>query len=125
VAGLLGGGGSAVPEAERTARWALTKALAVLRIERGLSRQDLAEALGVNYQTIGYLEDGEYNPSLDLALPATEHSAPPGRRFSVGTPVTTEDQLTFFTEVVLHRRLALPTWSTSCPASSRTGSRVR
>ena len=42
--------------------------LAVLRTERGLSRQALAEALDVNYQTIGYLERGEYNPSLHLAL---------------------------------------------------------
>lgn len=42
--------------------------LAVLRAERGLSRQVLAEALDVNYQTIGYLERGEYNPSLGLAF---------------------------------------------------------
>ncbi len=47
--------------------------LAVLRTERGLSRQDLAQALGVNYQTIGYLERGEYNPSLELALRIAEH----------------------------------------------------
>jgi putative transcriptional regulator len=46
--------------------------LAVLRAERGLSRQELADALGVNYQTIGYLERGEYNPSLELALRAAE-----------------------------------------------------
>ena len=46
--------------------------LAVLRAERGLSRQELADALGVNYQTIGYLERGEYNPSLDLAMRAAE-----------------------------------------------------
>lgn len=42
--------------------------LAVLRAERGMTRQELAEQLGVNYQTIGYLERGEYNPSLELAL---------------------------------------------------------
>ena len=47
--------------------------LAVLRVERGLSRADLAAALGVNYQTIGYLERNEYNPSLDLALRAAEY----------------------------------------------------
>ncbi len=47
--------------------------LAVLRAERGLSRQELADALGVNYQTIGYLERGEYNPSLELALRAAEY----------------------------------------------------
>ncbi|XLE19998.1 helix-turn-helix transcriptional regulator [Deinococcus radiomollis] len=42
--------------------------IAVLRAERSLSRQELAAALGVNYQTIGYLERGEYNPSLELAF---------------------------------------------------------
>lgn len=42
--------------------------LKVLRVDRGLSRQDLAAALGVHYQTIGYLERGEYSPSLALAL---------------------------------------------------------
>ncbi len=47
--------------------------LPVLRAERNLSRQDLAAALGVNYQTIGYLERGEFNPSLDLALRTAEY----------------------------------------------------
>ena len=47
--------------------------LAVLRAERGLSRQELADALAVNYQTIGYLERSEYNPSLELALRAAEY----------------------------------------------------
>lgn len=42
--------------------------LAVLRAERGLSRQELADSIGVNYQTIGYLERGDYNPSLGLAF---------------------------------------------------------
>lgn len=51
--------------------------LAVLRTERGLSRQALAEALDVNYQTIGYLERCEYNPSLELALRAAEYFAVP------------------------------------------------
>jgi DNA-binding XRE family transcriptional regulator len=39
-----------------------------VRQERGLSRSDLAELVGVHYQTMGYLERGEYNPSLELAL---------------------------------------------------------
>jgi putative transcriptional regulator len=39
-----------------------------LRIAKGLSRQQLADAVGVHYQTVGYLERGEYNPSLSLAL---------------------------------------------------------
>lgn len=42
--------------------------IAVLRAERGISRQDLAEAVGVNYQTIGFLERGDYGPSLKLAF---------------------------------------------------------
>jgi len=42
--------------------------LAVLRAERGLSRRELAAALDVHYQTIGYLERGEYAPSLALAF---------------------------------------------------------
>lgn len=46
--------------------------LPVLRVERGLSRQQLAEALGINYQTVGYLERGEYNPSLELAFRISE-----------------------------------------------------
>ena len=45
----------------------------VLRAERGLSRKQLAEALAVNYQTVGYIERGEYNPSLELALRASEY----------------------------------------------------
>ncbi|MEY3726173.1 MAG: hypothetical protein RI971_750 [Chloroflexota bacterium] len=33
-----------------------------------MSRLELAERVGVNSQTIGYLERGEYNPSLALAF---------------------------------------------------------
>ncbi len=32
----------------------------------------MAEMVGVNFQTIGYLEREEYNPSLDLALKISE-----------------------------------------------------
>ena len=42
--------------------------IAVLRADRRVSRRELAEALGVHYQTVGYLERGEYAPSLHLAL---------------------------------------------------------
>jgi putative transcriptional regulator len=42
--------------------------IAVLRAERGISRQQLADAMDVNYQTIGFLERGDYSPSLKLAL---------------------------------------------------------
>ncbi len=46
--------------------------IAVLRQERRMSRQELAEKVGVNFQTIGYLEREEYNPSLDLAFRISE-----------------------------------------------------
>ncbi|MBN2542448.1 helix-turn-helix transcriptional regulator [bacterium] len=46
--------------------------IAVLREERDISRKELAEKIGVNYQTVGYLERGEYNPSLDLAFKISE-----------------------------------------------------
>jgi putative transcriptional regulator len=46
--------------------------LAVLRTERGMSRLDLARTIGVNYQTIGYLERGDYSPSLELAFRVSE-----------------------------------------------------
>lgn len=47
--------------------------IAVLRQEQGKSRKELAEIVGVNPQTVGYLEREEYNPSLDLALRIAEH----------------------------------------------------
>jgi putative transcriptional regulator len=46
--------------------------LAVLRADRGLSRQQLADALEINYQTVGFLERGDYAPSLELAMRISE-----------------------------------------------------
>jgi putative transcriptional regulator len=51
--------------------------ITVLRAERGLSRQQLADALGINYQTVGYLERGDYNPSLELAFRIAEYFSLP------------------------------------------------
>lgn len=42
--------------------------ISVLRAERGISRRELAEAVEVNQQTIGYLERGDYGPSMELGL---------------------------------------------------------
>ena len=47
--------------------------IAVLRAERGLSRSALANALQVNYQTIGYIERGDFKPSLELAFRISEY----------------------------------------------------
>lgn len=42
--------------------------IAILRAERKISRRQLADALGVHYQTIGYIERGEFSPSLYVAM---------------------------------------------------------
>ena len=47
---------------------ALYNRIAIFRAQRGVSRRELAEAVGVNNQTIGYLERGDYKPSLELAM---------------------------------------------------------
>ena len=50
----------------------ITNRIAELRERTKLSRVELAERVGVNPQTIGYLERGEYNPSLALAFRFSE-----------------------------------------------------
>src|SRR5688500_6211864 len=52
---------------------AMVNRIALLRADRGVSRRELAEAVGVNPQTIGYLERGDYKPSLELALKIARH----------------------------------------------------
>lgn len=42
--------------------------LTLFRVEAGLSRAALAERVGVNPQTIGFLERRQYGPSLELGL---------------------------------------------------------
>jgi len=46
--------------------------IALFRAEYGLTRKALAEAVGVNPQTVGYLERGDYKPSLELAMKIAE-----------------------------------------------------
>ncbi len=40
----------------------------LLRTERSVSRKELADAVGVHPQTIGYIERRQYNLSLSLAF---------------------------------------------------------
>lgn len=72
----------------RTSPPTLYNRLPVLRAERGLSRQALAAAVEVNYQTIGYLERGEYAPSLDLAFRLSEFFGLPIEAIFSRTPFT-------------------------------------
>lgn len=39
-----------------------------IRKERGLTQNDLVDALKVSRQTISSIENGRYNPSLELAF---------------------------------------------------------
>ena len=38
------------------------------RVEKGWSQQDLADLVGATRQTIGLIEKGKYNPSLNLCI---------------------------------------------------------
>ena len=38
-----------------------------LRKEKGLTQEDFAKAIRVSRQTVSSIENGKYNPSLDLA----------------------------------------------------------
>lgn len=40
----------------------------VARVERGMTQEQLANAVGVTRQTIGLIEIGRYNPTLSLAF---------------------------------------------------------
>jgi putative transcriptional regulator len=62
--------------------------IAVLRAERGVSRQDLADAVEVNYQTIGFLERGDYGPSLKLAFAIAEYFGLPIEAIFSTEPLT-------------------------------------
>ncbi|WP_208587073.1 helix-turn-helix transcriptional regulator [Gracilibacillus suaedae] len=42
--------------------------LKVARVEHDLSQAELAEKIGVTRQTIGLIEQGKYNPSLQLCI---------------------------------------------------------
>jgi len=46
--------------------------ISTLRREKSFTRKEMADKIGVNFQTIGYLEREEYNPSLDLAFRISE-----------------------------------------------------
>ncbi|MBK7096403.1 MAG: helix-turn-helix transcriptional regulator [Saprospiraceae bacterium] len=42
--------------------------LKLARVEKGLSQQDLADLVGATRQTIGLIEKGKYNPSINLCI---------------------------------------------------------
>lgn len=44
------------------------KRMKIARIEVDMKQDDLAKAVGVTRQTIGLIESGEYNPTLNLCI---------------------------------------------------------
>ncbi len=66
--------------------------ITAVRELRGLSRQEFAAMVGVHYQTVGYLERGEYSPSLALALRiAHALDLPVEELFSLDPPIDTDE----------------------------------
>lgn len=44
------------------------KKLRMARLEKDMTQEDLADAVGVTRQTIGLIEAGNYNPTLKLCI---------------------------------------------------------
>ena len=44
------------------------KRMKIARIEVDMKQEDLAKAVGVSRQTIGLIESGGYNPTLNLCI---------------------------------------------------------
>ena len=44
------------------------KKMRIARIQCDMNQEDLANAIGVTRQTIGLIEAGNYNPSLNLCI---------------------------------------------------------
>lgn len=44
-----------------------------IRKARGINQEELAKALGVSRQTISSLENGRYNPSIELAYKLSKY----------------------------------------------------
>lgn len=51
-----------------TMKKTLNMKLKLARVEKGLSQQELAEKVNATRQTIGLIEKGKYNPSLNLCI---------------------------------------------------------
>ncbi len=51
-------------------RWMIlkNKRMKIARVECDLSQEQLAEKIGVTRQTIGLIESGKYNPSINLCI---------------------------------------------------------
>jgi putative transcriptional regulator len=55
----------------------MKNAVRLMRAERGLTQQELGEAMGVSRQTINAIETERYTPSLPLAIALARFFATP------------------------------------------------
>lgn len=53
---------------EEGAEFVTNKKMKIARIECDLSQEQLAQIIGVTRQTIGLIESGNYNPTLNLCI---------------------------------------------------------
>ncbi|MBQ8297805.1 MAG: helix-turn-helix transcriptional regulator [Ruminococcus sp.] len=44
------------------------KKMKIARMEKDMNQEELAKAVGVTRQTIGMIESGNYNPTLNLCI---------------------------------------------------------
>ena len=51
-----------------TALASKNKRIKIARLEKDMNQQALADAVGVTRQTIGMIESGKYNPTLNLCI---------------------------------------------------------
>jgi DNA-binding XRE family transcriptional regulator len=66
---------------------AIRNSVCGLRRGRGLSRRQLADALALNPRTIGYIENQEYRPSLELAYRTANFFGLPLQLFAPRNPL--------------------------------------
>jgi putative transcriptional regulator len=46
----------------------LVSKIKIARVEKSMTQEDLAKAVGVTRQTIGLIEAGKYNPTIKLCI---------------------------------------------------------
>ncbi len=95
---------------------AIYNRIAMLRAERGISRRELADALGVHYQTVGYLERGPRPGPRQL-----ETARSRGHRSAVaGLPSGSAGQAHASARLII-----VPNWSLGARSNNQFGTMIK